>query len=121
MLTAKVGDCVRVSCLGKLDDDSVFGSPTNATQVEFTIGAGRFIRGFEAPVVGMSPGESRTARVAAADAYGPRKKALVVQLDRSRISPNVSRGKKAKEENCQGRSHDRHRDVRIGFHGDGRW
>lgn len=89
MKKAKIGDHVKVSYLGTLDDGTVFDSSQNTDPQEFTIGSGRFIRGFESAIVGMSPGESRITRVAAAQAYGPRKEALIANVDRSHIPAEV--------------------------------
>lgn len=89
MKTAKVGDRVKVSYIGTIDDGTIFdSSPSDAPQ-EFTIGSGQFIRGFESAVVGMTPGQSRITRVPAGDAYGPRKMELITPVDRNRMPPQV--------------------------------
>lgn len=89
MKTAKFGDQVKISYVGTLDDGTVFDSSQDTEPQEFTIGSGHFIRAFESAVVGMSPGESRITRIAAIDAYGPRKRALVAAVDRSRIRSDI--------------------------------
>lgn len=89
MQAAKVGDCVKVSYLGTIDDGTIVDSSPESEPKEFTIGSGRFIRGFEAAVVGMTPGQSRITRVAAADAYGPRKAELITPVARNRMPSHV--------------------------------
>lgn len=82
MSEAKQGDTVRVHYTGTLDDDSVFDSSRERDPLEFTIGDGSLIPGFEQAVVGMSPGDTVSARIEADDAYGERRDDLVVQIDR---------------------------------------
>lgn len=79
---AKQGDTVRVHYTGTLDDDTVFDSSRDRDPLEFTIGEGSLIPGFEKAVVGMSPGDVVSARLEAEEAYGERREDLVVQIDR---------------------------------------
>lgn len=79
---AKQGDTVRVHYTGKLDDETVFDSSRDRDPLEFTIGEGALIPGFEKAVEGMSPGEVVSARLDASDAYGERRDDLVVRIDR---------------------------------------
>ncbi len=53
---AKHGDTVKVHYTGKLEDGTVFDSSADRDPLEFTIGAGNIIPGFEKAVVGMNPG-----------------------------------------------------------------
>jgi peptidylprolyl isomerase len=105
MQKAKVGDHVKVIYLGTLDDGTVFDSSQDSEPKELTIGSGSFIRGFESAIIGMSPGESRITRVAAAEAYGPHKEALVATVDRSHMPSEVKLklGKRLKARATDGR------------------
>lgn len=85
MAQAKQGDTVRVHYTGKLEDGTVFDSSLKRDPLQFEIGKGRLISGFEQAVVGMSPGESRTAKVAVDKAYGPRREEMVLKVDRSKF------------------------------------
>ncbi len=89
MAEAKQGDTVRVHYTGKLDDGTVFDSSTNREPLEFTIGEGQIIPGFEAVVIGMEPGESRTATIPAAEAYGPHRHEMVMDVDRNQLPPDL--------------------------------
>jgi peptidylprolyl isomerase len=89
MVQAKHGDTVKVHYTGKLEDGTVFDSSENREPVEFTIGEGRIIPGFERAVVGMSPGESKTEKVLADQAFGPYREELVLEVDRQRIPADV--------------------------------
>ena len=85
MAQAKNGDTVKVHYTGKLEDGTVFDSSTNRDPLQFTIGEGRVIPGFEQAVVGMNPGESKTTKVPADKAYGPHRKEMVLVVDRNQL------------------------------------
>ena len=89
MAKAKNGDTVRLHYTGKLEDGTVFDSSESRKPLEFTIGQGTVILGFEQAVVGMSPGGSKTERVRADQAFGPYREELVVDIDRDRIPEEV--------------------------------
>lgn len=86
---AKQGDTVRVHYTGTLPDGSVFDSSSGRDPIEFTIGAGQVIPGFDQAVAGMQVGQEKSVTIAAADAYGPRREELVLQVDRGQFPPNV--------------------------------
>jgi len=85
MTKAKNGDTVKVHYTGKLENGTVFDTSTKRRPLEFTIGEGRIIRGFEQAVVGMEPGESKTTKVPVNKAYGPHREDLVLVVDRRKI------------------------------------
>lgn len=85
MAPAKIGDCVKIHYTGKLDDDTVFDSSTNRDPLQFTLGEGKVIPGFEEAVVGMSPGESKTTIIPVDKAYGPRHKEMVMVVDKNQL------------------------------------
>ena len=89
MSHAKQGDTVRVHYTGKLPDGSVFDSSAGRDPIEFTVGAGQVIPGFDAAVTGMSVGEEKSVTIPAAEAYGPRRNELVLEVQRSQFPPNV--------------------------------
>ncbi len=71
MTQANYGDTVKVHYTAKLDDGTVFDSSIQRDPLEFTIGQGQIIPGFEQAVVGMQAGELKTASVPSESAYGP--------------------------------------------------
>ena len=79
---AKNGDRVRVHYTGRLEDGQVFDSSKDGDPLEFTVGAGEVIPGFDDAVRGMQVGESKTIEIEADDAYGPRREALVTEISR---------------------------------------
>lgn len=85
MAEANPGDRVKVHYTGRLADDTVFDSSEDGKPLEFTIGAGEIIPGFEQAVTGMSPGEEKTATLDANQAYGERREDLLLTLERDRL------------------------------------
>jgi peptidylprolyl isomerase len=89
MTQVKQGDTVRVHYTGKLTDGMLFDSSEGREPLEFTLGAGNVIPGFEAAVVGMSAGESKTVNIDSAQAYGPRSEDAVRKLPREGIPQEI--------------------------------
>ena len=79
---AKNGDRVRVHYTGRLEDGQVFDSSRDGEPLEFTVGAGEVIPGFDEAVRGLNVGDSKTVEIEAEDAYGPRRDGLVTQVSR---------------------------------------
>lgn len=83
MAQAKQGDTVNVHYTGKLKDGSVFDSSENHDPLQFTIGEGKVIPGFENSVVGMNTGETRTTEIPQDKAYGPYREELQFSVEKS--------------------------------------
>ena len=86
---AKHGDTVRVHYKGTLDDGSEFDNSAGREPLEFRLGTGQVISGFERTVTGMTVGETRTARLNPGDAYGTHRAELVLSLPRERFPDEV--------------------------------
>lgn len=89
MESAQAGNVVRVHYTGKLDDGTVFDSSEGREPLEFTLGSGQVINGFDRAVTGMSVGETRSARIPAEDAYGERREDLLLEVDRQQIPEGI--------------------------------
>jgi len=89
MSKAKDGDTVKVHYTGKLEDGSVFDFSADGDPLEFTIGEGRIILGFEEAVKGMEAGESKTVNISPEDAYGAYQEELVVMIERKEFPPHL--------------------------------
>jgi peptidylprolyl isomerase len=82
---AKNGDLVRVHYTRRLGDGKVFDTSRDGGEpLEFQIGAGQVIPGFEEGVRGMVVGESKTIEIESEDAYGPRRDGLIATIERER-------------------------------------
>lgn len=84
-MQAVSGNRVKVHYTGRLKDGSIFDSSENREPLEFVIGSGQVIPGFDQGVTGMKVGEKRTIEIPFAEAYGPRQEHLVGQVERSQF------------------------------------
>lgn len=87
---ATKGDVVTIHYTGRLQDGTVFDTSKGKDPLKFKIGEGRIISGIEDAVEGMKPGESRTAELGVADAYGPRRPDLLLNVSRSELPDGMS-------------------------------
>jgi peptidylprolyl isomerase len=90
MSQAKTGDTVKIHYTGTLDDGTQFDSSAGRDPLEFEIGSGQVIPGFDKAVEGMAVGDSKNVRIEASDAYGERHEQLVQQVPRSGLPDDVS-------------------------------
>lgn len=86
---AESGDTVRVHYTGTLDDGTVFDSSRDGDPLEFVLGDGQVIEGFEEALLGMSEGESREVELPPEKAYGERSDELVISVDRSELPEDL--------------------------------
>ncbi len=89
MAQVKNGDQVTVHYTGRLDDGTVFDSSEVHGPLAFRVGDGQVITGFENAVTGMTPGEKRTVKIPATEAYGPKREELMVEVDRERLPQDI--------------------------------
>ena len=89
MMQAKSGDTVKVHYTGKFEDGTEFATSINDGPLQFTIGEGQVISGLEQAVIGMSPGEAKTAEILADQAYGHYQENKVVEVSRDRFPPHL--------------------------------
>ena len=82
---AKDGDTVQVHYTGTLADGTVFDSSIEREPLEFTIGSGQLIPGFENAVLGMKVGGKKTVTIPSDEAYGPHRDGMAVEVPRSQI------------------------------------
>lgn len=87
---AQEGDTVKVHYTGKLDNGMVFDSSQNREPLEFKIGAGQVIPGFEKGIIGMEVGQSKTVKLAPEEAYGPQREELIAEVKRNDIPENIN-------------------------------
>lgn len=89
MAQAKKGDKVKVHYTGKLDDGTVFDSSVGRDPLEFTLGSGQIIPGFDTGVTGMNIGESKTVKIPSMEAYGPHYEEMVIVVGRNEFPQDV--------------------------------
>lgn len=85
MSQAEKGNKVKVHYTGTLTDETVFDSSREREPIEFTVGAGQMIAGFDAAVVGMKVGDSKKVNIPANEAYGPKSEEAMVKVPKSQL------------------------------------
>ena len=90
MGSAKNGDTVKVHYTGKLENGEVFDSSKDREPLMFVIGEGNVIPGFENGVLGMEEGDSKNISLAPEEAYGERRKELVVEIEKGQFPENIT-------------------------------
>ena len=83
---AEKGDTIRVHYTGSLESGEVFDSSEGGEPLEFEVGAGHVIEGFDEGVRSMSVGAKKRLVIEADQAYGERNDALVQQVSRASIN-----------------------------------
>jgi peptidylprolyl isomerase len=89
MSQAKSGDTVKIHYTGTLDDGSQFDSSAGRDPLEFTVGSGQVIPGFEQAVEGMAVGDTKTVNIPAEDAYGPHHDQMVQDVPKSALPDDL--------------------------------
>jgi peptidylprolyl isomerase len=93
MAQAKSGDSVRVHYTGKFADGEVFDSSVGKDSIQFVIGTGQLIAGFDRAVVGMQPGEAKTVTFGPEEGYGVQQDNLMFVVERhtlpAQLNPEV--------------------------------
>ncbi|WP_236980014.1 FKBP-type peptidyl-prolyl cis-trans isomerase [Membranihabitans maritimus] len=90
MSNAKSGDTVKVHYTGKLKDGSIFDSSRDREPLEFKLGAGMMIPGFDKAVDGMKIGDSITTEISANDAYGEKSDEMVIDIPKDQLPEGIN-------------------------------
>jgi len=89
MSTAKKGDKVKVHYTGTLTDGTVFDSSLEREPIEFELGAGQMIAGFDKAVDGMSIGDKKTTEIPSAEAYGEKRDDMMVLVPNDKVPADI--------------------------------
>ena len=89
MTQAKNGDTVKIHYTGRLQDGTVFDSSSDREPLQFNIGSGQVIPGFEEAVTGVEIGEKKTAMIPFDKAYGKRDPSMVMVVDRKHVPAEI--------------------------------
>lgn len=90
MIEAKIGNTVKVHYTGKLEDGTIFDSSIDKDPLEFKIGNGNMIPGFEKAVMGMVLGDVKTANIPFQEAYGEKKKEMMVEVPMAQVPEDIT-------------------------------
>jgi len=87
---AQDGNTVKIHYTGTLNDGTVFDTSTGREPLEFTLGEGKVIPGFENAVKGMRLGESKSVTIPADEAYGEHRADLVLEFGRESLPEGLN-------------------------------
>ena len=89
MQQVKAGDTVKVHYTGKLSSGEQFDSSAGREPLEFTVGEGQMIKGFDAALPGMTKGEKKTINIAAEDGYGERVDEAIIEFPKENVPEDM--------------------------------
>lgn len=89
MAQVKHGDVVRVHYTGKLVSGDQFDSSVGREPLEFTVGAGMMIKGFDDAMPGMAVGEKKTVNIPAAEAYGEKDPNAIIEFPKENVPEDM--------------------------------
>ncbi len=90
MSRAKSGDSVKIHYTGTLDDGQTFDSSRGREPLEFTLGAGQVIPGFDDAVTGMEIGETKKETISAEQAYGAHRDDMIIKVGKEQIPAGMN-------------------------------
>ena len=82
-------DKVKVHYTGKLENGEVFDSSKDKDPLQFEVGAGQVISGFDNAVVGMGLNETKSITLSVEEGYGPVNDNLIQEIPRTALSPDI--------------------------------
>ena len=89
MKQVKEGDVVKVHYTGKMVNGEQFDSSVGREPLEFTVGAGQMIKGFDDAMPGMSLGEKKTINIVPEDGYGHRSEEAIIEFPKENIPADM--------------------------------
>jgi peptidylprolyl isomerase len=89
MAQVKEGDVVRVHYTGKLTSGEQFDSSAGREPLEFTVGAGQMIKGFDAAMPGMNVGDKKTINIAPEDGYGQKSPDAIIEFPKEHVPADM--------------------------------
>lgn len=89
-MIAKINDKVKVHYKGTLNNGEIFDSSEGRDPLEFTLGTGQVIPGFDQGVLGMKINESKTINIPAVEAYGEIRDELVQEVPREHLPAEIN-------------------------------
>ena len=90
MQLVKKGDTVKVHYHGKLTNGETFDSSEGKEPLEFKVGEGSVIKGFDDGVMGMQIGDKKTIQVPVEDAYGPKNEEMLIEFPKDRFPSDMN-------------------------------
>ena len=89
MQQVKKGDKVKVHYHGRLDSGETFDKSEGREPLEFEVGSGMVIKGFDDGVTGMAVGDKKTVNIPFDEAYGPRNPDMIIEMPKERFPKDM--------------------------------
>lgn len=89
IMEAKNGNQVKVHYHGRLQDGTTFDSSEGRSPLEFEVGAGQVIKGFDDGVVGMKEGDKKTIHIPVEEAYGEKSDDMIIEFPKEQFPPDM--------------------------------
>jgi FKBP-type peptidyl-prolyl cis-trans isomerase 2 len=89
MQQVKKGDKVKVHYHGRLDNGETFDKSEGREPLEFEVGSGMVIKGFDDGVTGMAVGDKKTVNIPFDEAYGPRNPEMIIEMPKERFPQDM--------------------------------
>jgi FKBP-type peptidyl-prolyl cis-trans isomerase 2 len=89
MQKVKSGDKVKVHYHGRLTDGQTFDKSEGREPLEFEVGSGMVIKGFDDGVTGMSVGDKKTINIPFNEAYGPKNPDMIIDMPKDRFPKEI--------------------------------
>lgn len=90
MIQVRENNTVKVHYVGKLSDGQVFDTSEGKEPLEFTLGQGKLIPGFEKGLIDMKLNEKKTITILQEDAYGESRQDLIQEVDKSQLPEDIT-------------------------------
>jgi peptidylprolyl isomerase len=90
MSVAQEGNTVKIHYKGSLDNGTIFDTSEGRDPLEFTLGSGQVIAGFDEAVSGMAVGEKKSVKIPVDKAYGPRNEELVIAAPKEHVPADIN-------------------------------
>ena len=89
-MNAKKGDKVKVHYKGTLTDGTQFDSSFGREPLEFEVGSGSMIKGFDNAVNGLAVGEKVSVNIPSAEAYGEHNAELIYKVPKTQLPDSIN-------------------------------
>jgi peptidylprolyl isomerase len=89
MQQAKTGDSVKIHYTGRLENGEQFDSSAGREPLEFKLGSGMVIKGFDDGVTGMAVGEKKTIHIGANNAYGDKNPEMIFDFPKANLPADM--------------------------------
>jgi peptidylprolyl isomerase len=88
-MAVQSGNTIKIHYHGRLNDGTVFDSSNGRSPLEFTVGSGSVIKGFDEGVKGMSVGDKKTIEIPFLEAYGPEDPSMIIEFPKDQLPEDL--------------------------------